>query len=256
VCLQADAELFDLCSHAAKAHAVVLELHKLYVKRCMLIRGYQSLLLYLFFMVLYLTMLYMQRNAAEGHDVSSVIRNNVVPQQGTVKTWGDVFDYLSAQADMYWRDPTCGNGVCEAPFEFPSYARFGCAADCSFLVDAADIHPTQVLVIIAVVCAAALMRKVFRQHCGLRQPSHAAITSLFVYSLMYEDLPSICCAHHEVFSKRINPCVAVVSHMFTPTQCIVGAAVQALCRMLSGRPAMVLLKANACLSVLKYCSQN
>jgi hypothetical protein len=156
--LQADAELFDLGSHAAKAHSVALELHKLHAKRCMRIRGYQSLLLYLLFMVLYLAMLYMQRNAAEGHAVSSVVRHNVMPQQGAVRTWGDVFEYLSAQAAMYWRDPTCGNGVCEAPFEFPSYARFGCAADCSFLVDAADVHPTQVLVNLAVVFPAVLLQ--------------------------------------------------------------------------------------------------
>jgi hypothetical protein len=144
LCLQADAELFDLGSHAAKAHAVALELYKQYEKRCMRIRAYQSLLLYLLFMVLYLTMLYMQRDAAEGHDVSSVLRHNLVPQQQAVQTWDDVYDYLAAQAAMYWRDPTCGNGICEAPFEFPSYARFGCAADCGFFAKAAHVHPTQV----------------------------------------------------------------------------------------------------------------
>jgi hypothetical protein len=34
-----------------------------------------------------------------------------------------------------WKDPVCGDGLCETPFEFASYGRFGCRADCGNLID-------------------------------------------------------------------------------------------------------------------------
>lgn len=34
-----------------------------------------------------------------------------------------------------WKDPVCGDGLCEAPFEFAAYGRFGCRADCGNLID-------------------------------------------------------------------------------------------------------------------------
>lgn len=29
-----------------------------------------------------------------------------------------------------WKDPVCGDGTCEWPWEFPAWGRFGCRADC------------------------------------------------------------------------------------------------------------------------------
>ncbi|CAI5951937.1 unnamed protein product [Closterium sp. NIES-64] len=29
-----------------------------------------------------------------------------------------------------WADPTCGDGSCDRPFQFPAFGRFGCQADC------------------------------------------------------------------------------------------------------------------------------
>ena len=40
--------------------------------------------------------------------------------------------------DRYWKDPVCGDGVCEEPYEFPAYGRFGCRADCGDAKDAVD----------------------------------------------------------------------------------------------------------------------
>jgi hypothetical protein len=37
-----------------------------------------------------------------------------------------------------WVDPSCGDGLCESPFEFASYGRFGCRADCGRLSDAVE----------------------------------------------------------------------------------------------------------------------
>ena len=32
----------------------------------------------------------------------------------------------------------CGDGICESPFEFASYGRFGCRADCGRLSDVVE----------------------------------------------------------------------------------------------------------------------
>lgn len=43
-----------------------------------------------------------------------------------------------------WVDPVCGDGICEAPFEFASYSRFGCRADCGRLQDVQNLTTVQV----------------------------------------------------------------------------------------------------------------
>ena len=43
-----------------------------------------------------------------------------------------------------WQDAQCGDGRCEAPFEYPEYGRFGCKADCNLLKSAAQITPIQI----------------------------------------------------------------------------------------------------------------
>ena len=43
-----------------------------------------------------------------------------------------------------WQDPVCGDGLCEAPFEFASYSRFGCRADCGKLSDVQNLTKVQV----------------------------------------------------------------------------------------------------------------
>jgi hypothetical protein len=46
-----------------------------------------------------------------------------------------VYRSRRARAQAVWKDPACGDGLCEAPFEFASYGRFGCRADCGALID-------------------------------------------------------------------------------------------------------------------------
>lgn len=43
-----------------------------------------------------------------------------------------------------WKDPVCGDGMCEAPFEFASFSRFGCKADCGRLSDIQNLTAAQV----------------------------------------------------------------------------------------------------------------
>jgi hypothetical protein len=42
---------------------------------------------------------------------------------------------VNLYAQAVWRDPVCGDGLCETPFEFASYGRFGCRADCGALIN-------------------------------------------------------------------------------------------------------------------------
>jgi hypothetical protein len=109
----------------------------------MRIRGYQKLMLYLIYMALYVPMLYVQRDASNSHKVHSTIQASLVPSTPVNSIMG-IYDYLEHQTSLYWRDPICGDGMCDSPFEFPSYGRFGCTADCGFLKEAVQLQPVQV----------------------------------------------------------------------------------------------------------------
>ena len=43
-----------------------------------------------------------------------------------------------------WRDPVCGDGICATPFEFASYGRFGCRADCGKLPEVQQLTTLQI----------------------------------------------------------------------------------------------------------------
>lgn len=45
---------------------------------------------------------------------------------------------LHALLQNTWKDPACGDGLCESPFEFASYGRFGCRADCGRLAESVE----------------------------------------------------------------------------------------------------------------------
>lgn len=40
---------------------------------------------------------------------------------------------------MIWKDPICGDGICAEPYEFASYGRFGCRADCGKLPEVQNV---------------------------------------------------------------------------------------------------------------------
>ena len=47
----------------------------------------------------------------------------------TFKNEDEVLDYLGNKVLLpIWKDPVCGDGNCEWPWEFPSWGRFGCRA--------------------------------------------------------------------------------------------------------------------------------
>eukprot|EP00959_Pyramimonas_sp_CCMP1952_P183944 3846069-Pyramimonas_sp.AAC.2 len=37
-----------------------------------------------------------------------------------------LFKWLEGLSQEIWTDPTCGNGICEPPYEFPAYETYVC----------------------------------------------------------------------------------------------------------------------------------
>lgn len=50
------------------------------------------------------------------------------------------------RAQDVWTPPTCGDGLCEAPFEHPQYSYIGCRADCGRLQDTRNLTLLYILV--------------------------------------------------------------------------------------------------------------
>lgn len=82
-----------------------------------------------------------------------------------------------------WKDPTCGDGICEAPFEFASFSRFGCKADCGRLSDIQNLTEAQVDVYwdfshqAASIPAAVSCRQAITAMAGCRRKPHDCHTT-------------------------------------------------------------------------------
>lgn len=109
--------------------------------------SYSQLCGFFFIVVLLLSVLWMQRGAQVGFQVHKTVRMNIVDsfQYSRFNSPTEILNWLELLADEHWVDPPCGDGKCDQPFEFPSYSRFGCRADCSALsLVSLDVHPLQV----------------------------------------------------------------------------------------------------------------
>lgn len=62
---------------------------------------------------------------------------------GPITSVDDVYAWLRGLLEAVWRDPMCGDGVCESPWEFAQYGRFGCRADCGRLQDIQNLSAVQ-----------------------------------------------------------------------------------------------------------------
>ena len=68
----------------------------------------------------------------------------LLPDPAAVGSTADIYAWLEGLVGRVWVDPTCGDGVCETPFEFASYGRFGCRADCGRLQDIQNLTAVQI----------------------------------------------------------------------------------------------------------------
>ncbi|KAK3242343.1 hypothetical protein CYMTET_47962 [Cymbomonas tetramitiformis] len=88
----------------------------------------------------YLSILGLQYSALQPYTLVSALRRAIVP--ATENGVPEFMDWLKIQVLEVWTDPTCGDGVCHEPIEFPSFGRLGCKADCG----EADVTPLLVYV--------------------------------------------------------------------------------------------------------------
>ncbi|KAK9804279.1 hypothetical protein WJX72_004431 [[Myrmecia] bisecta] len=97
-------------------------------------RKYKHVLWYSLFVAAYLIVLFLQASAYNSGEVVSTLRNALMPDGGMTATFqsdDDVLSYIGLKALLpTWKDPVCGDGRCEFPWEFPAWGRFGCKADC------------------------------------------------------------------------------------------------------------------------------
>ncbi|KIZ05279.1 hypothetical protein MNEG_2684 [Monoraphidium neglectum] len=101
------------------------------------VRDYRRLFALIAFIGLLLGVLHAQRGAATAFRVHSTL-SSVVGLDGnaaTMQSSDGIYDWLGGVLTAVWKDPVCGDGLCETPFEFASYGRFGCRADCGNLID-------------------------------------------------------------------------------------------------------------------------
>ena len=100
---------------------------------------YGVLLFRITLLFLLFALLYYQARVIVVNEVQSSVR--YVTEQGLPEKSASGtrrFDELQMAVDWVqnymvnpaWKDPVCGDGICELPFESPSYGRFGCQVDC------------------------------------------------------------------------------------------------------------------------------
>lgn len=87
----------------------------------------------------------LQAQAFDSADVVTSLRNALSPGGKHTVRFRDndeVLSYIGNTAILpIWEDPVCGDSKCEWPWEFPSFGRFGCRADCGV-----EMNTTKVMI--------------------------------------------------------------------------------------------------------------
>ncbi|GIL76287.1 hypothetical protein Vretimale_5865 [Volvox reticuliferus] len=128
----------------AQAQLIVRELYLKYEKQLQRWKDYRNLFLFLGFVLHFLAILYLQRSADIAYKVHSTVESVVLPGDNVMQNTDDVYGWLKNLLTEVWKDPVCGDGLCEAPFEFASYSRFGCRADCGKLNEVQNLTSIQI----------------------------------------------------------------------------------------------------------------
>jgi hypothetical protein len=141
--------------HLIANHMVIRELSIRYEKQQRRWHNYSKLFGFFAFVILFLAVLWLQRGAQTGYAVQSAIRTNIIDvfEVTSINSASEVLPWLRTVLETHWKDATCGDGKCQEPFEFPSYSRFGCRADCSTLTAVTEgLFPLQVCLFIGECC--------------------------------------------------------------------------------------------------------
>ena len=103
-----------------------------------------ALFSFLVFVTFYLSILFMQRKAEEAYSLTSTLTAAFIPAATTMGGKSEVLNWIDSVVSTSWVEPQCGDGRCEAPFEFPEYGRFGCKADCNIISANMNITKIQI----------------------------------------------------------------------------------------------------------------
>lgn len=121
-------------------HALYAKYKKNYNRRT----DYVALFSFLVFVTFYLSILFMQRKAEEAYSLTSTLTAAFIPAATTMGGKNEVLNWIDSVVTTSWVEPQCGDGRCEAPFEFPEYGRFGCKADCNIISANMNITKIQI----------------------------------------------------------------------------------------------------------------
>ena len=97
---------------------------------------FSKLLSFAAFVTLYCAMLYLQTEPVLSYEVTSSVSGLLKPRIKQTQDIYYMYDWLSESVvDSIWTDIPCGDGICQAPYEFPAFGRFGCKADCGVAIN-------------------------------------------------------------------------------------------------------------------------
>ncbi|GJP56726.1 hypothetical protein CLOM_g15778 [Closterium sp. NIES-68] len=114
------------------------------------LQHYRDLAGFLLLMALFITIVYLQADSSRSYQVTSahsvLIPTGFAPDSSNrFAGASDFYGWLNGSIiQQFWQDPPCGDGLCDQPFEFPAFGRFGCEADCGTFpnLTAVSIHFT------------------------------------------------------------------------------------------------------------------
>ena len=81
-------------------------------------KDYASLFSFLIFVGFYMSILFLQRSANEAYELTSTLKNNLIPEDTTMKGSAEVRDWIASVVTTTWQDARCGDGRCEGKY-FP-----------------------------------------------------------------------------------------------------------------------------------------
>ncbi|KAK3241931.1 hypothetical protein CYMTET_48339 [Cymbomonas tetramitiformis] len=101
-------------------------------------RDYVNMLSFILFISFYFSLLFVQRKAFIAYDVTYTLSTTVLPANAdgsavsSFTSKNDIYGWLSDLVSDVWQDPSCGDKVCEPPYEFANFGLndLGCLADC------------------------------------------------------------------------------------------------------------------------------
>ncbi|KAK3271341.1 hypothetical protein CYMTET_20302 [Cymbomonas tetramitiformis] len=115
---------------------MIKSMYQAYFSRSEIRRSYLLLFGFLLHFAVFISILSMQSHPVQEFKLLEGIREVFLPKtenDDDLRVAGDVsaiWAWLDGLVEVIWTDPVCGDSLCEHPQEFPSFAYYGCRADC------------------------------------------------------------------------------------------------------------------------------